>query len=897
MATIDQLTKAQVLSRDMNIPVSLFGQNLRISLGQLIDLVTAQPEDIKVQYSKDGEEWHDSYKDGDKYMRISQDGGKTWSAAINIDAKDGQPGAEGATYYTWIKYSDIANPQFPSDIYDIPNEKTMYMGLSFNQPTPVESDNPALYQWIRIRGVDGNSLTDVGEYYAAGESATIPPPIGLFVQVPPNDMPEMTRQKPYLWNYEVTYFSNGKRQQTEPALIGTLGADGVGIQSVTNYYLASKRKSGVTTADTAEEKWTSREEEATALFGEEYPYLWNYEVIVYTNLRQQNTEPHLIGHWGKTGTSVMKSFVFKRSDKKPDIPVGGGYYDPVPEGWNDGIPSPENGWPVWMSSRVLTSDAQPPQDEKWSEPQLLADTSDIDFEFSSVANDPGDPESKPENWHNEATESDIWMAVRKNSNGVWGNWEVVMIKGEDGTSILVSFVFLRSEEQPEKPKGGSYKTPVPSGWSDGIPEENGKPLWMSKRIFTSNGGTPQEDEWSEPVKMIDTETTDYEWSSVETNPGNPTDNPENWHDPGVPGDIWMAQRQNINGVWGAWTIVRVKGEKGESGQASFLLDLDNEMAGIPVNAKNQPQITMPVTSNATVYKGAQIDTGWTFSGAFNGCSGTVDANSGKISVNGISAEKASVTVTARKANHSDLTATMNLYKVRGAVVYSLETSVSSISKDGEDNLSTNSITVTKYATDGYSQRTPESSHIVKAVRYIKGVAQSEETVVASGVTSGTLSNITTDTTAIEFTLYSSAENAVLDKERVPVVADGKSISKTDLNSLKKEVKDDIEQQIQPSIRPDTAFLILRGNMTYTVKLTVDYQFGQIQSINASVPPDTPSWLTATIAKDTDTTATLTVKTTVFPETGSKGNITITATIAGKTARLELPFMTGVSLQR
>lgn len=304
MPTIDQLTHAAVISRDMNIPVSLFGQNLRITIGQLIDIVTAQPEDIKVQYSADGETWHDEYRDGDQWMRISQDGGKTWGGAININATEGQPGADGATYYTWIKYSDIANPQFPEDIYDLPRESTMYMGLSFNRPTPVESNNPALYQWIRIRGVDGNSLTDVGEYYAVGNSATIPPSLGLFVQVPPNAMPEMTRENPYLWNYERTYFTDGNIVQTDPALIGTLGADGVGIQSVVNYYLASKRGSGVTKEDTEDERWTSREQEATVLFGEEYPFLWNYEVIIYTNLRQEATEPHIIGHWGSSGLTI-----------------------------------------------------------------------------------------------------------------------------------------------------------------------------------------------------------------------------------------------------------------------------------------------------------------------------------------------------------------------------------------------------------------------------------------------------------------------------------------------------------------------------------------------------------------------------------------------------------------
>lgn len=314
MATIDELTHAAVLSRDMNIPVSLFGQNLRITLGQIIDISTAHPEDVRVQYSTDGNSWHEGLESTDLWMRLSTDGGKTWGERIRINATDGQPGRDGATYYTWIKYSDIPSPAVPSDIYDVPTDSTAYIGLAFNMPTPEESNNPALYHWSRIRGTDGNSLTDVGEYYAVGNSATQPPATGMFVQVPPDDMPKMTKERPYLWNYERTYFSDGTDKKTEPSLIGTLGADGVGIQSVTNYYLASKRASGVTTSDTADEKWTTSEKEASDRFGEEYPYLWNYEAITYTNLRVQATEPHIIGHWGSIITIVNTSNTFAITD-------------------------------------------------------------------------------------------------------------------------------------------------------------------------------------------------------------------------------------------------------------------------------------------------------------------------------------------------------------------------------------------------------------------------------------------------------------------------------------------------------------------------------------------------------------------------------------------------------
>lgn len=68
---------------------------------------------------------------------------------------DGRPGADGKTYYTWIKYSN--NPD-GSGLNDDPNSK--YIGIGYNKPSPVESNNPADYSWTLIRGADGRPGTD-----------------------------------------------------------------------------------------------------------------------------------------------------------------------------------------------------------------------------------------------------------------------------------------------------------------------------------------------------------------------------------------------------------------------------------------------------------------------------------------------------------------------------------------------------------------------------------------------------------------------------------------------------------------------------------------------------------------------------------------------------------------
>jgi hypothetical protein len=72
--------------------------------------------------------------------------------------------------------------------------------------------------------------------------------------------------------------------------------------------------------------------------------------------------------------------------------------------------------------------------------------------------------------------------------------------------------------------------------------------------------------------MTDTQTYDVEFSDIDSNPGDPTNNPNNWFDPVTDAAtkdftqmLWRAERECVNGTWGNWIIVRIKGETGETG--------------------------------------------------------------------------------------------------------------------------------------------------------------------------------------------------------------------------------------------------------------------------------------------------------------------------------------------
>ena len=72
------------------------------------------------------------------------------SVADVVDGVDGQPGRDGITYYTWLKYADSPT----SGMSDSPTGKT-YIGLAFNKTSPNESSNYSDYQWSLIKGADG----------------------------------------------------------------------------------------------------------------------------------------------------------------------------------------------------------------------------------------------------------------------------------------------------------------------------------------------------------------------------------------------------------------------------------------------------------------------------------------------------------------------------------------------------------------------------------------------------------------------------------------------------------------------------------------------------------------------------------------------------------------------
>ena len=306
---------------------------------------------------------------------------------------------------------------------------------------------------------------------------------------------------------------------------------------------------------------------------------------------------------GDSGVAQFKSIVFKRTNSTPATPTGGSYESPVPSGWSDGVPSGEQ--QLWMSTNVFCSDGT---SGGWTTPRPATDTADIDFEFSAVETNPGTPTSAPSNWHNTATSSDIWMAVRKCKNGTWGSWEVSKIKGEKGADaepIRVQYSANGTSWHDSYQSGDEYMRIYSQGsWGSAVkikgetghigPDGKKAPyhdFMFGISAYTSASGAPSDiSSWSDTPPATTSSkpylwcrdryysvSTSNEWVLSSTSYYRLTGEAgaqgksvavqwsadgSSWHDTYQSGDKYMRERVG-DGTWSA--AIKVVGEDGQPG--------------------------------------------------------------------------------------------------------------------------------------------------------------------------------------------------------------------------------------------------------------------------------------------------------------------------------------------
>ena len=371
-----------------------------------------------------------------------------------------------------------------------------YETRSYTSGDP-DYDGPFIIGTYAESGADGRGVKNVKNYYLA---STLDSGVTRSTSGWKETVQTMTATNKYLWNYEEVIYTSGNPDYTEPTIIGFYskeGADGKGISSITEYYA---RSTG-TTEDTIVETFTSTVKTVDAT----NKYLWNYELITYTDNSTSETTKRIIGMYSKDGSngrgiSNIKPYYLATSASSGVTRTTAGWKDTIQTMtatnkylWSYDIISYTTGNPSYTDPHIVgvygdkgdqgpagkgiasivnhylassSTTAPAKSDSKWTTTvQAIDATNRYLWNYETVNYTSGNP-----------TETDpviIGVYGQKGDQGIQGP------KGDNGrgvTGIKQLYYLSTSGTQSSLP------TP-PTGWSDSAPAwEKNKYLWMCTEI-------------------------------------------------------------------------------------------------------------------------------------------------------------------------------------------------------------------------------------------------------------------------------------------------------------------------------------------------------------------------------------------------------------------------------
>lgn len=225
----------------------------------------------------------------------------------------GPQGPAGQSTYFHIKYSSVANPTSSSQMTETPST---YIG-TYVDSAQADSTDPKKYTWSRFQGLQGPQGTqgipgtngangktsylhikysnDGGKTFTGNSGEDVGTYIGTCVDYNQSDPASVGS---YKWaKIKGEQGATGpKGPQGATGATGPQGATGNGIKSITNYYLATASGSGVSASTSG---WTTTVQAITV----SKKYLWNYEVVTYTNGSTYQSAPCIIGVYGDKGAT------------------------------------------------------------------------------------------------------------------------------------------------------------------------------------------------------------------------------------------------------------------------------------------------------------------------------------------------------------------------------------------------------------------------------------------------------------------------------------------------------------------------------------------------------------------------------------------------------------------
>lgn len=746
------------------------------------------------------------------------------------NGQPGQPGADGKTTYVHYAYANSADGA--TDFSTTYFTDALYVGICTDF-TAADPTTYTAYTWSRLRGengADGRGIVSIVEEYAINNSDTTPPADSSFSTV----LPTMTAANPYLWNREKTSYSDNTSNTSNPLLIGVRGQngqngkpgeDGATVTKIVNYYLASANATGVTTITPG---WVTDPQNAQT--DATNPYLWNYEVTSWSKGADTFTTPHVVGKYGVDGVGIVSIEEEYYLSTSRDALVGGS--------WQATRPAWVAGHYYWVRTKITYTEG----------PVEYTDGICVTGETgaagaSVIARYSEDGTS----WHLIMQANDVWMQTSADNGITWStSVRIRGIDGADGTSytpnlLLGTSIVIQNDNYDiarydlvESIAAGTDVTITIWGLlgadranfaafnsggyvviaylnkiADGVYSakcqwvvSNSSNTYVQIWNMPSSGTYPSRIEkikleyghndnpiWTPAIQEMEGKYKTMQWAKNTSTTTAPT---SGWSDSPITalsGEYvwmrtgWVVPPATTPTVWDS-PAIRLTGDKGVSGESTYLLDLSDEFIGISCDSNGNPINSYPSTY-ATVYKGstAVAHSSVKFTLTSTNIASIINHSNGQIAFSNMAADTASVTVQA-VVDGITLQATVNLSKVKNgangapgaaSTVYTFEPSVNTVTRSFDGTLTPVSINVTKFSITGNNPKTWSSYGIIRhQFTYEDGTQSAEIVTVPEGSVEATIA-IPINAMAIIFTLYDGTTGIQLDRERIPVVTDARDL--------------------------------------------------------------------------------------------------------------------------
>lgn len=183
-------------------------------------------------------------------LRLNKQEGKAsvWFAAPKLEIGDtptewtpsenDRKGDPGKSSYTHVAYSN--SPDGNPCTLDPKGEKFAYLG-TYTDENETASTVPARYVWAKVqgdKGDNGRGVSRMRSYYMLTTERDAPQPDTSGWT---EDAPQPTKERPWLWSYERSEYTDGGSDQTTVRLIGHYGKDGTNGASIRAQYSADAR--------------------------------------------------------------------------------------------------------------------------------------------------------------------------------------------------------------------------------------------------------------------------------------------------------------------------------------------------------------------------------------------------------------------------------------------------------------------------------------------------------------------------------------------------------------------------------------------------------------------------------------------------------------------------------